>query len=117
MFQGWEKVDKAQVLSLLKQLEELFKEKEKWIDWPLSEDEKGIDIKPDDPKAAKFNLMGASELFTSKEYEKPLCDFIDCATREYLNELSGEDLIHGRLDYEHEMLLLRMAIEELEKNV
>lgn len=115
MFQDWRDVSDKQVLRILKKLEELFTNEEAWIYWPLAQDKYGNEVKPTDPTAAKFSLMGASELYTTELYNKPLCDFIDCALRDYLNELSGDDLIHGRCDWKDEMLLIKMGIGELEK--
>ena len=117
MFQGWRDVEQEQVLHVLKKLKELFADKDKWIDWPLAEDETGLEVKPDNPKAVKFCLMGASELFTKQQYEKPLCDYIECAVRDYLNELTNNDLILGKLDYDGEMLALNMGIEELDDKI
>ena len=115
MFQNWRDVNKNQVLLILKKLEALFTDRDTWIFWPIAENNRGIEVKPTDPSATKFSLMGASELYTTQIYKKPLADYVDCALREYLNELSGEDLIRSKCGYEEEIMLIRMAIQEVEK--
>jgi len=115
MFHGWKDVDQEQVLHILKKLNALFTNQSRWLFWPLAENDTGNEVKPTDPSATKFSLMGASELFTTQEYEKPLCDFVDCALREYLNDLSGDDIVLGKSNYDIEILVIKMAIEELEK--
>lgn len=113
MFHGWP-IEKSQCLKLLKQLLGLYENKDKWIYWPIAVDDNGIEVKPNNPKAVKYSLIGACELFTA-EYKEPENEFIDCATREFLNDLSNDNLIHGKCDYDEEMDLIKMAIKELEK--
>jgi|SRR5579885_723514 len=115
MFQNWQDVNKDQVLNILKKLDDLFVDPNKWIFYPNAIDEKGNEVKTTDPKAVKFSLYGASEMFAIQAHSKPLCDFVDCALREYLNELSSDDLVLGKCEYEDERLLIRMGIEELSK--
>lgn len=115
MFHNWQDVSKNQVLLILKKLEELFSDKDTWLFWPLAENNMGLEVKPTDPTATKFSLMGASELFTTQLYQKPLADYVDCALREYLNDLSGDDLIRGKCEWKDELLLIKMGVEELSK--
>jgi len=116
MFYGWDTVEKEQSLALLKKLEALFSDSEKWIYWPIATTSDDIEVAPTDPKATKFSLMGACELFTKQDYESPQSEFVDCATREYLNSLSNDDILHGKTNYDDEMLLIKMAIGELSKD-
>lgn len=115
MFQNWEQVNKEQVLNILKKLDDLFEDPNKWIFYPNAIDENDNEVKTIDPKAIRYSLYGASEMFSIKEHPKPLCDFVDCALREYLNELSSDDLVIGKCEYEDERLLIRMGIEDLSK--
>lgn len=117
MFYDWKEVEEAHVLHLLIQLQELFSNQENWIYWPKAQDTNGLEVRPTDSKAVKFCLMGACEHFCEKDHAKPLADYIDCATREFLNDLSSNnELLHGKCDYAEEMALISIAIEELSKN-
>ncbi len=116
MFLNWEYVEPSFVLRLLQQLQQFFIDPKCWLYWPLAEDGYGHEISPFNPKAMKFCLQGACDYLCAQEYVQPLADCINCATREYLDELSGSDLIHGKCDYETEMALITMAISELIKD-
>lgn len=115
MFLNWEYVEVAHIINLLQQLQQFYIDPNRWCDWPLASDDKGIALSPLDPKATKFCLQGACDYLCAQEYVQPLADCVNCATREYLDELSGSDLIHGKCDYETEMELIAMAISELTK--
>lgn len=112
MFHGWEKVDKQQVFLLLQDVRTLFSFPDKWIYWPMAIDGEGLEVDPKSDMACKWSLMGACELLL-QSYTYPLSEFISCAAREYLNDLSNDDLIHGRLSYEEELTLLDLAIHDL----
>lgn len=114
MFYGWEKVERSQVLWLLIKVRLLFCIPTNWIFWPIAVDSNGNEIDPRNEYAVKWSLMGACDLYSDK-FEKPLSDFVSCATREYLNDLSEDDLIHGRLSYDEEFALINLAIDDLEK--
>lgn len=114
MFFGWEHVERSQVLNLLIQVRDLFTTPAKWLFWPLAANANDKEVDPLSDQATKWSLMGACDKFTSV-YSSPLAGCVSCATREYLNDLTSDDLIHGKLDYQKEIDLLNLAIEELEK--
>lgn len=116
MFFGWESVDRKQVLDLLIQVRELFASPNNWLFWPLATDTNDQEVDPLSDQATKWSLMGACDKLTGN-YSRPLAGCISCAAREYLNDLTSDDLIHGKLDYQKEIDLLNLAIEELEKEV
>lgn len=115
MFCDWEQVTKDQVLNLLLLLRDFFIDRGVWITWPLAENQKGYEVDPASPEAVRWCLSGASEKITKALYQAPLSGFIDCATKDFLNELSDESLIKGSLSYEDEFALICLAINELEK--
>lgn len=115
MFLDWKDVEKEHVLYLLTEVRQLFSNQEKWIDYPSSVDLLGQTVNPDSEKAVKWNLLGATELLSSQKYNKPLCDFIAVATREYLNFLSDDKLIKGTFSYDDELALIDLGIEELKQ--
>lgn len=114
MFFGWESVDRKHVLDLLLQVRELFASPDNWLFWPLATNANDQEVDPLSDQATKWSLMGACDKFTSS-YSGPLAGCISCAAREYLNDLTSDDLIHGKLDYSKELEVLLLAIEELEK--
>ena len=117
MFHQWRDPEPQHILKLLKQLQSLFSDPNKWISWPLAENYKGEEVKPSDPTAARYCLMGACQLFTETDYTLPLAWFVDCATREYLNDLSGDAIIHNKTTYEDEVRLINEAIEDIQKEI
>ena len=116
-FHGWEKVNLEQALDLLKNVQELFTDEKKWIYWPIAQNDKSIEVQSIDPSATQFCLMGALESITQKKYEQPLASYIECATFEYLDDLSGNELMKGKFSYKEEVTLIAEAIKELEKDV
>lgn len=114
-FHGWEQVEAEQVIALLKRLQELFVSEERWMSWPLAENKDSIEVSPSDPTATKFCLMGACQVLSEKAHAKPLSDFVDCATREFLDDLSGNELIKGKYSWAEEMTLIELGLAELIK--
>lgn len=113
MFQNWKEVEKEHVLYLLEQLKELFTNKNNWIDWPEAVDTHGNTIDPLDPNAKKWNLLGASMKIASEKYKYPLAHFIDCAARDFLYELSDDNVIGKLLSYDDEFALICLGLEYL----
>lgn len=116
MFYGWEQVTKEQVLNLLLSLRDLFQDESRWINWPLAANALGQEVIPTDPHATAWCLPGATEKLVTEMYLYPLSTFIDCAGREFLNDLSEELLIKGTMDYRQEFALICQGIEELNKD-
>lgn len=115
MFLGWEQVTREQVITNLRSLKDLFSIESNWITWPEAENASGKETNPSSPDAVRWCLSGASEKITRLSFPIPLCDFIDCATREYINDLSDETFIKGILSYQDEFALICLALDELEK--
>lgn len=113
MFHHWRDVEQEQVYYVLGQLKDLFSDQKKWIDWPIALDEHNTDVAPTDKSAVKWCLMGASIKFAKEQYGEPLCYFIDCATRNYIEDLSGENIIGKMIPYDKEYELITTAYELL----
>ena len=113
MFHYWRDVSQEQVYYVMGQLKDLFAVQNKWMDWPIALDEHNTEVSPTDPSAVKWSLMGASIKFAKEKYGEPLCYFIDCCVRDYLGDLSGENLIGKMVPYEKEYELICMAHELL----
>jgi hypothetical protein len=113
MFNDWRDVSKEQVLEVLAGLKELFADQKKWIEWPEAVDEHGTEVDPLDEKAVAFSLMGASFKLAASKHKTPLANFIDCATRNFLADLSGESSTVIMLSYQEEYTLICMGLELL----
>lgn len=110
MFFGWEKVEPNQVLNHLSDLKEFFKDKSKWAYWPNAMDGYGSMVDVFSEKAQKWSLIGASELIISAKYPKPICDFIDCATRDFIKSMTDGELPQT---YEEEYAAICEAFDKL----
>jgi len=115
MFYDWRDVEKAQVLNLLKQVRELFLDQANWVGWPIAIDRFDKEVSPHSIEARRFSLMGACEKFSALVHSAPLCDFVSCATKDYLDDLSNNKLFKEELSYTDEFALISLAIEELER--
>ena len=115
MFLDWKDVELSHVIDLLRLLQALYSDEENWIDWPIAVDSNGLEVLPDDPTAIKWCMIGATEKLAALNHEKPLCDFVAVATREYLNDMSDDKLIKGSTSYEDEITLIQLALEDLTK--
>jgi hypothetical protein len=114
-FHDWEQVSKEQVFFVLGELKTLFSDRETWIDWPEALDEHGITVEPLDEYARKFSLSGASFKIAASKYPSPLSNFVDCAVRDYLSDMTNEGLIGKLLSYEDEYALICLGYESLMK--
>lgn len=115
MFYSWRDVEKEHVIYVLEKVKKLFSDQSNWIDWPVAINAAETNIDPCSPDAKKWNLMGALVKFGVEKYSQPLADYIDCATREFLNDLSDESLIKGNLNYEDEYALICLGLEYISK--
>lgn len=115
MFYGWEKVDKNDVANLLQGLKQLFISPDTWNYWPAAIDSLENEVSPLSADAMKWSLLGACELLCHQKYDEPMASFVSCATREYLNDISDEKLIHGGFNYEDEVALIDLGIEFIGK--
>lgn len=115
MFYGWQEVTISHVAGCLEFTCQLLSDPNKWVYWPIAIDSTGAEIEPTSDKATKWSLIGATEKYAFENYERPLADCIACATREFLNDLTeNSELLHGKLQYQEEINLLRLAIEEIQ---
>ncbi len=113
MFQEWKDVDEEQVLFVLKEIHTLFSNPNNWIEWPLAINEKGIEVLPSSADAKKWSLMGASIKYASSNYPSPLSDYIDCALRDFLNEISDDARLKSFLSYDDEFAIISLGLEKL----
>lgn len=111
---GWETVEKAHVVALLGSLKELFADPAKWVFWPKAEDKSGLAVDPTSDQAVKWCLLGAGEKLAAGLFAPPLDQYVECATRDVLNEMSDGKLIHG-MSYDDEYALICLAHEDLTK--
>lgn len=116
MFYNWKDVKEADVIFILEKVKDFFADPSKWIYWPIAIDGTGLEVDPLSPKAIKFSLMGALTKFASEKYSLPLGNYIDCAAREFLDDLSDNLLIKG-LSYEDEYALICLGHEFLTKKI
>jgi hypothetical protein len=114
MFLGWENVSAEQVLKHLKELRGFFGDSSAWIYWPMAIDPIGLEVEYNSNKACKWSFIGASQLISEKNYQKPMCDFVDCATREFLRGLYTKSFPET---YEEEYSIICLAIEKLEREL
>lgn len=115
MFQGWEQVEKYQVIDLLHKLHGLFSKSECWTYYPPAVDAFGNEVQATDSAAVKWSLLGACDYLLASNYQEPLRSFVSCAARDFLNDISDDSLVHGKLDYEQEYSLIALGIEDLER--
>lgn len=113
MFLGWEKVERHQVLQHLIELQVFFQEESKWIFWPKAADIYGKEVTYDSNRAVKWSLIAASELIAEKNHPKPLCDFVDCAARDFVKSFCEKNIPET---YEEEYLAICKAIEKLKND-
>jgi hypothetical protein len=113
-FFGWNDIYPSQVLILLKRTRELFVRPERWIYFPFALDANGNEVIPTDAAAVQWALTGALDKFAQGS---PAPDFLSCAARDFLNDISGGQLVRGKLTYEDELILLDLAIEHLTKEL
>lgn len=115
MFQSWKNVEEQQVLYVIKNLKTLFADKNTWIDWPIAVDLNGNEVSPLSLKATKWSLIGASTKIAAEKYNPPLSDYVDCATREFLLDLSDDNSIGKLVPYDDEYALICLGYEYLTK--
>ena len=111
---GWDTVEKQHVVDLLTALKEFFSDKDKWIYWPRGEDKTGKEVEPSSEDAVMWCLSGAGQVLASKMFDVPLCDYVECATREVLDEMSDGKHAHG-MTYDDEYALICLVLEQLTK--
>jgi hypothetical protein len=111
-FFDWRDVEPPQVLELLKQVRQFFNTPECWVYFPFAVNASGKEVAPIDPLAIKWSLSGALDKFA---HGLPHADFLVCAARDFLNDISGGQLFRGKLGYDDELILLDLGIEHLSK--
>lgn len=111
---AWETVSKQNVIDLLSALKKFYADASRWIDYPRAEDINGKEIDPHSDLAVRWCLMGAGEKLGLPLFGSPLSDYVECATRELLDELSDGKHAHG-MSYGDEYALICLAHEHLTK--
>jgi hypothetical protein len=116
VFHGWQYVEQEQVLWLLRELKDFFADPSKWVYHPQAVDQFGLETNPIALAASKWSLMGAGQKLAEEKYGAELARYIDCAAREYLNDLVDGKLIKG-MTYDDEYALLCLGLEQLEREI
>jgi hypothetical protein len=111
-FFDWKDVEQEHVLQLLGAMRKLYADPDKWLLWPRAENESGQVVSPCSLSAAKWSLLGAGEMCAAAIFIHPLCDYVECAMRDLLDDLSDGKAIHG-MKYEDEYALICLAYEHL----
>ena len=114
MFYNWRDVNREDVVYLLEKLKSFFADESNWVFWPIAVDDNNIEVDPMVPNARRWSLMGASQKFSTEKFGLPLANYVDCATRDFLNDLSDDLLIKG-LSYQDEYALICLGHEFLLK--
>ena len=113
-FFGWNDIYPSQVLVILKQVRDLFSKPERWNYFPFAVNALENEVIPTDPAAVKWSLTGAIEKFATGS---PYPDYLACAARDFLNDISNGHFFRAKLSYEDEMILLDLGIEHLTKEL
>lgn len=113
MFQKWKDVEKHHVEKTLILLKDFYSTKDNWIEWPIAVNAVGHAVSPLSSEAVKWALMGASLKLATENFPSPLCNFIDCATRDYLKFLSDDKILLERTSYEDEYIWICLALEDI----
>jgi hypothetical protein len=111
---GWDAVEKQHVIDILLALKDFFSDKERWTDFPPAEDKNGVVVDPSSDQAVRWSLMGAGEKLGVPLFGLPLANYVECATRELLDDLTDGKHAHG-MSYDDEYALICLAIEDLTK--
>lgn len=115
MFLDWRDVTSKDVEAVLLSTKAHLSNQNLWIDYGLAFNSTNEPVGTKDPNATKFSLMGSIEKQANIIYSKPLADFVDSATREFLSEMSSYKVWKETMSYDDEISLLRMAIDEIKK--
>ena len=112
MFYEWARVEREDVILLLSAVKKLFADPDKWVFWPRAENSNGQEVSPHSDDAVRWCLLGAAERCAETLFDKPICDFVECAMRDFLNDLSDDKLSHG-MTYDDEYALICLGHEFL----
>jgi hypothetical protein len=115
MFLDWQHVNAADVQKILKAVKNHLSNKNTWTDYGIAFNKNGTPVLSNDKNAVIFSLMGCIEYHSRRLYAKPLSDFVDCATRDFLSNLSDHKAWKEFMSYYDELSLLRLAINEIQK--
>jgi hypothetical protein len=117
MFLDWQDVNAVDVQKILKAVKNHLSNQNVWIDYGIAFNKIGMPVLSNDSSAVKFSLIGCIEYHSAILYDKPLSDFIDCATRDFLSDLSDHKVWKEFMSYYDEISLLKLAIQEIKKYI
>jgi len=117
MFLDWKDVTAQDVQKVLLATKQILSNHNVWIDSGFALNTSKIEVESSDSTAFYFSLMGAIEKNSNQFYPKPLADFVDSATREFLSDLSSYKVWKENMSYDDEIALLRLALDEIKKYV
>ena len=112
-FYGWKHVEQEHVAILLGAVKKVFADPNKRLLWPRAENESGQEISPFSTEASKWSLLGAGEMCATAIFSNPLDRYVECAMRDFLDDISDGKSIHG-MTYEDEFALISLGHELLE---
>ena len=115
MFLDWQDVNAADVNKILKAVKNHLSNENAWTDYGIAFNKIGMPVLSNDTNAVRFSLIGCIEYHSSRLYDKPLSDFVDCATREFLSNLSDHKAWKEFMSHYEELSLLRLALDEIKK--
>lgn len=113
MFYGWRDVESEHVIQLLGSVRKMFSDPSAWIAHPRAEDASGNEVSPHSSTAVKWSLLGAGERCAETIFADPLCNYVECAMREYLDDISSGKAIHTT-NYEDEYNLICLGYDFLQ---
>ena len=117
MFLDWKDVDTEDVLLTLISCKEHLENQSVWIDYGLAFNKFELPVPSNSKDAVKFSLMGSIEKSAQTLWDKPKSNYVDCATREYLMNLSDSLIWKSTFSYDYELKLIEDAIESLTNEV
>ncbi len=97
---------------MLAGVKRLFADPDQWIVFPRAEDASGLSVPPGSSQAVRWCMLGAGERCAEAIFDKPLSDYVECAMREFLDDISDGKFEKG-MSYDDEYALVCLGYEFL----
>lgn len=104
-FYNWKFVDTYHVIVLLEQLKELYSDPSKWIASPMAINSQLKPVEINSPEAVAWSSLGACDKIANEHYPS-IANYVSCAAREFLDDLSDNRLFKRKLSYKEEYDLI-----------
>lgn len=111
-FYKWKFVNKDQVIKVLEELKQLYSDPSKWVSYPLAININNQKIDIFNIEAVAWSSLGATTLISNKLFPS-VGEYVCCATREFLDDLSNHKLFKQKLSYQEEYDLICSGLEFL----